>query len=81
MNIDFNRDDDVTLLLKALDGDEEATKMYCGSYKLVMITSSSGMYRTKELRPAFVEIKEYVGRSVYDKDGFLMPVFWSLPRL
>lgn len=74
-SLDFN------LLQKAIAGDEVATKMYCGSYKLVMLSNSSGMYRAKELTPAMTELKTYAGQSVYDKDGFLLPVYWSLPRL
>lgn len=81
MNIDFNKPDDVEMLLRALRGDKESTRMYCGSYHLVMIGKSSGLYRTKEVTPAMTEIKEYMGEPVYDKDGFLNPIFWSLPRV
>lgn len=72
---------DSELLYKALQGDEVATKMYCGSYKLVMISSTSGMHRTKELRAPMVEVTRYMGESVYDNEGYLKPVFWSLPRI
>lgn len=74
-------DSNFLLLQKTLQGDAEATRKYCGSYKLVMVTDTSGMYRTKELRAAHTEIKQYAGHSVYDEDGFLLPIFWSLPRI
>jgi histidinol phosphatase-like enzyme len=72
---------DMDLMLQALSGDEQATKIYCGSYKLVMITEKSGMYRTKEIKSPMIEVKTYMDKPVYDKDGFLHPVFWSLPRI
>lgn len=69
------------LLLRALAGDEQATREYCGSYKLVQASDGLVMYRTKVVQGNWKEITEYAGHSVYDSEGYLKSIFWSLPRI
>jgi hypothetical protein len=68
---------DLELIRKALLGDEEATKIYCGSYFLIKHKYSNTLYRFDgENIPLFFEQVN----NVYDKDGFLLAKYWSLPR-
>ncbi len=67
----------IELIVKALNGDAEATRKYCGSYCLVA-SHEGKLYRVS----SEVKIPEgyiYI-RDVYDEDGYLVPFFWSLPR-
>jgi hypothetical protein len=74
---------------RALEGDKEATKMYCGSYMLVrrkynkLVKDLRDVYRYKGDKPpnGYVEVKLWYGEPVYDKDGFLISRFWSVARL
>lgn len=61
---------------RALDGDAEITRMYCGAYTLVE-SPNGGLYRCKgDIPPNYTKVE-----GVYDIDGFLYSRFWSLPRL
>jgi len=67
------------LARKAMRGDEEAARLFCGSYTL--ICDFIGIkYRfegeDKDIPAAYFKVID-----VYDKDGFLLPEYWSLPRL
>lgn len=73
--------DNEDLAQKALSGDEIAAKMYCGSYTLVQRISDGKWFRCKgDIPKDFTRIDTVLMKSVYDKDGFLKPKYWSLPR-
>lgn len=67
------------LLYQALGGNELATKMYCGAYTLVM-DGNGLLYRCKDVMPEGYFIPK-MKTPVYDKDGFLLSQYWSLPRI
>lgn len=71
------------LMVRALyDGDEEATRMYCGSYNLVRATNTKKLFRCKgDIPSGYTEVKTDRGKRVYDKDGFLLPSYWALHRI
>jgi len=64
---------------KAMAGDKEATRMYLGSYTLVM-NANGNLFRCKGDIPKgyFVPKMNVV---IYDEDGFLLDGYWSLPRI
>lgn len=68
-------------LQAALRGDENETKMYCGSYALVI--RDGQLYRCREDPPpnGYTAVTLCGGQPVHDNDGFLQPQFWSLPRI
>ena len=69
------------ILRRALEGDREAVRQYCGSYKLVE-TVTGRLFRCRGYIPfTFKEVTEIGGVSVYDKDGYLIDKLWSLPRI
>jgi len=80
---------DFELMRSVMSGDDMATRMYCGSYTLVIklpINPKGNvrdqLYRCKGDIPVSCRlVKEIDGKSPYDKDGFLLPKFWSLPWL
>lgn len=70
------------LIEDALKGDEEATKIYCGSYNLCMDRTEKVYFRYKGSLPdKYKDIKIYCGEPVFDSDGYLKARFWSLPRM
>jgi len=74
--------DDLDLMRRALEGDPEAAKMYLGSYTLVKRVDSPFLYRCKGDIPfGYVKVESHHRESVYDKDGFLLPIFWGLRRI
>lgn len=78
----MNDDIDLDLMRLALDGDEEACRMYLGSYTLVRPVDSPFLYRCKGDVPlGYVKVESVRGKSVYDKDGFLLSMFWILGRV
>lgn len=75
----FDPVQDFDLLQKALKGDEEAAKMYCGSYTLVVHHNTNKFFRCKgDIPEGYYKAN---GIHIYDKYGFLHPTFWSLPRI
>lgn len=61
---------------QALSGDEDATKVYCGSYYLIG-DDSGKLYRCdKDVIP-----DGYHFIDAQDSDGFLPEQYWSLPRV
>lgn len=69
--------DNYDLMLQALRGDTEATRMFCGSYTLVVKNHTDKYYRCKgDVPMGFTKVQH-----VYDKDGFLLSNFWTLPLL
>lgn len=86
----FTDPKELQLYLKALQGDEEACKIYCGSYMLVRKlpvewrTRTEGKlfrYKGDKAPSGYVQVLLLNGKNVHDKDGFLMSQFWSLPRV
>lgn len=81
MSIDpFNLD----LYYKIFNGDEQAAKMYCGSYTLVRTIPPAEfqMFRCRGDVPRnFMEVLVDDGEVPYDSDGFLKRKYWSLPRI
>lgn len=72
-------DDDYELMQRAIAGDKEAARMYCGSYTLIRPRDSVLLYRCKgDVPDGFVKMETNHGVSVYDEDGFLLPQYWSL---
>jgi len=70
------------LMFGALDGDETATKIYCGSYTLVRSQENAQLYRCSEDKPpAGFNLVIWLPEGIYDKDGFLLSQYWSLPRV
>ena len=73
---------DFELMKMAVAGDEVAAKIYCGSYTLVRPVDSILLYRCKgEVPDGYIRVESHYGKSVYDKDGFLLPKFWILQRI
>jgi len=75
-------DKDYELMRKAIEGDKDAARVYCGSYMLVRNTETGELLRHNEdleIPPLHNEVL-WDGGDVYDKDGFLKPCYWSLPR-
>lgn len=78
MNI-FSR---FAIMKQALTGDETATRIYCGNYNLVRSTKDEKLYRCEGKTPAgYVPVIEIDGEYPYDEFGFLLPQYWTLPRL
>lgn len=70
---------------RALAGDAEAVRLYCGSYALVK-NSTGELFRCKGDIPEGYTKVDSISHGHYldpvsDADGFLFPKFWSLPRL
>lgn len=78
---------DYELMRKALEGNETAAKMYCGSYTLVECLNPVGVFRCKgDIPEGYTRVDKVYdiqGREqpVYDNDGFLLPQFWTFPRI
>lgn len=74
---------DLKLMEAALRGEEDAVKIYCGSYTLVRCWADGKLYRLKEdkVPDGCMECIVEHGEYVYDDDGFLLPKYWSLPRI
>jgi len=69
------------LYKKVVAGDIDATRMYCGSYTLVMDPHGE-LFRCKgDVPRGYFRMEKYEGELVYDKDGFLLDRFWSLMRI
>jgi hypothetical protein len=66
---------------QAIKGDEQAARRYCGSYRLVRPLDSQELYRAKIVPDGYVEVPTRYDLSVYDDEGFLLPWYWSLPRV
>jgi len=84
LRIDLNKlFSKIPLLRRALEGDAEATRQYCGSYKLIRHRETKKLYRCEGATPLGYRpiFQDETGRSVYDRDGFLRDKFWSLPRI
>lgn len=65
-------------------GDTEATRMYCGSYTLVRTLPPAPfeLYRCKgDIPSSFAKVELDNDIYPYDRDGFLLPQYWSLPRV
>lgn len=73
------RDLDFNLMELALQGDEVATKIYCGNYRLVM-DANGNLFRCKDIIPKDYFIPK-MNCDIYDKDGLLLDKYWSLPRV
>lgn len=73
---------DYDLMRKAMNGDLEAAKMYCGSYMLIRNTTTNELFRYKgDIAPEGYNEVLWDDGKVYDSDGFLMARYWSLPRI
>lgn len=76
---------DYDLMREAMNGNLLATKILCGSYSLVRHIDSKSRYRfdgeDDSVPDGYEKLTVYAGASVYDKDGFLKPCYWSLPRI
>ena len=69
---------DFELMRKAMSGDAEAVREYCGSYTLV---KKDGKFYRARLR-GNPDPKGYtVITGVYDDAGYLLPRYWALPRI
>lgn len=73
---DIYKDLNLDLAERALNGDEEAARLFCGSYDIYVNPTDNKYYRVKGDAPR--EWKKIQG--VHDKDGFLKPYYWSYPR-
>jgi len=84
---DFLKDLNLNLDIgeRALHGDAEATRLYCGSYLLVRQKEgkdSAKFWRCKgDIPSGYIEVKKINGESVYDSEGFLLPQYWSKSRI
>ena len=74
MTLDEGRMD---LARRAMDGDAEAARLYCGAYTLVRHEQTGQLARCQgDIPPGWVRVD-----GVYDADGFLFPQYWSLARV
>lgn len=81
MNFDTR---DLLLYYRALRGETEATRIYCGAYILVRTLPPAAfeLYRCKGDIPSnYAKVLMDEGVYPYDRDGFLLPQYWSLPRV
>ncbi len=73
--------DNPDLYKKAVAGDIDAARMYCGSYTLVMDPKGNLLRCKGDVPLDHFRMERYEGELVYDKDGFLVDKFWSLMRI
>ena len=68
--------------IRAIRGGKKATRIYCGSYYLIRHRDSRKLYRCAGKTPlGYMSVIHDGNESVYDKDGFLLPKYWLLPRI
>ena len=61
---------------QALNGDENAVRIFCGSYDLYQNPFDKKYYRVKGNAPSLWRRV----KGVHDKDGFLLSSYWINPR-
>jgi hypothetical protein len=74
---------DLELIKKALEGDEEATRIYCGNYYLITKRSDKSKlfrFNGEQVPLGYYPVHYINNESIYDNKGFLLPKYWSLPR-
>lgn len=70
------------LLRQALSGDAEAARQYCGCYQLIQNTKNKKLYRCQGTIPKeYTRVTSLYGQPVTDAQDFLLPKYWSLPRI
>lgn len=69
------------LATKAMRGDKEAARMYCGSYTLVTDRNGNLFRCSDEIPSEFTKVLKIDNKYPYDENGFLLPEFWILPRI
>ncbi|MET0787312.1 MAG: hypothetical protein ABWY25_11475 [Paenisporosarcina sp.] len=72
----------LSLMQRALRGEPQATKQYCGNYFLIQRISNGRLYRCRGKAPdEFRILSYYDGKSIFDDEGYLLDQFWMLPRI
>ena len=70
----------VILGARAVAGDGEAARLYCGAYTLVQRTSDGELFRCAGDIPQGFTAAPHPAHP-YDAEGLLLPRFWSLARV